>query len=304
MFSLSCWRALSDVSLPKFLPYCQYILAYTEFSLPESSSATSSCLVILLTWSPNESLSWNLCPIFKNKYNTNKRNLDCSHQPWPTRRCDCGWVNSYKISRLQFQRGPRHPGYSENTTRRNGRCWWIARAKTWPIKWSKHKQDGLQEDQGRSPDVPRVMPSDLLWEQGHSSSLCLGAGSTGTLSTGWHKASQTIPWARLRPPARQLQAAFAFFSMGLGGGSCRGLHGSRSMAESGCSIALSSAVQGAGVRDCFFGPQAKWSFPDFLPQPSASKGISSVWPEHVKFCTFGHLCCHALRQLPLGQGLL
>lgn len=113
MFSLSCWRALSGVFLRKFLPYCQYILAYTEFSLPESSSATSSCLVILFTWSSNESLSWNLCPIFKNKYNTNKRGLDCSHQPWPTRRCDCAWVNSCKISRLQFQRGPRHPGYSE-----------------------------------------------------------------------------------------------------------------------------------------------------------------------------------------------
>lgn len=254
MFSLSCWRALSGVFLPKFLPYCQYILAYTEFSLPESSSATCSCLVILFTWSPNEYLSWNLCPIFKNKYNRNKWSLDCSHQPWPTCRCVCAWVNSYKISRLQFQRGPRHPGYSEeNTTSRNGRCWWIARAKTCPIKLSKHKnQDGLQEDRGRPPDVPRVMPSDCLSRgQGPSSTLCWGAGCACPPNTGWHRARQTGPQTWLKAPARWLQTAFRFFSRGLGGGSCKGLYGSCSRAQSGGSIAVSSVAQGGGVRVCF-----------------------------------------------------
>lgn len=175
-----------------------------------------------------------------------------------------------------------------------GRCWWIARAKTWPIKWSKHKQDGLQEDWGRSPHVSRVMPSDLLWVQGQRSTLCLGAGCAYTQSPGWHRARQTTPGTWLRAPARYLQAALGLFSRGLRGESCRELHGSCRMPQSGCSIALSSVAQGGGVR-VFVGPQAKWNFPHFLPQPCASKGISSVWPELVQFCTFRHLCCHALR---------
>lgn len=53
------------------------------------------------------------------------------------------------------------------------------------------------------------------------------------------------------------------FLQGLGGGSCRGLHRSCSMAQSGCSIAPSSVAQGGGVRVCFCWASGKMMFPPF-----------------------------------------
>lgn len=85
MFSLSRWRALHLVSSLQNFALSGTGGACAEFISPQTSSATSSSLVTLFTWSPDESLplslSRNLCPIFKNKYNTNKRSLDYSHHP-------------------------------------------------------------------------------------------------------------------------------------------------------------------------------------------------------------------------------
>lgn len=90
-------------------------------------------------WSPSSrdprmslslSLSWNLCPIFKNKYNTNKRSLDYSHHP----RTDATTLESTTTKISRFQRGPRHPGYSEEeNTSRNG--WEALRTTKSSTRW-------------------------------------------------------------------------------------------------------------------------------------------------------------------------
>lgn len=84
------------------------------------------------------------------------------------------------------------------------------------------------------------------------------------------------------------------------GGRHRDLHWPCSVALLGCSITFSNAVcvqvwdEGWG---CFCWVSGTIQFPhvlSFLPQLSTSEGISCGWPEHLKFCSFGHLHSYAL----------
>lgn len=183
MFSLSRWRALYLVSSLQNFSLSWTGGACAEFISPQTSSATSSSLVTLFTWSLDESLPLSLSHgscVLSLKINTTRTNkvsivvttptpmwLRLSQQLQRSAGCDFGEA-------LDTQLTPRRRTQAGMV----GRCW----------GQQNHLRDGLWEDQ-------------LMWETswrpwGGSKRLATSAGSSSDLRRSSTSRVEDVPPCR------------------------------------------------------------------------------------------------------------